>query len=51
MTIIQDCISILENNYIQNIDNVTILIIAEKYKKEIVDELLSYNNNIEFIYI
>jgi len=43
--------TIFNKNYIQNIDNVTILIIAEKYKNEIVDELLTYNTKIEFIYI
>ena len=42
---------IFSKEYIKNIDNITILVIAEKYKNEIVSELLSYNNNIEFIFL
>jgi len=37
--------------YIKNFENINVLIIAEKYKNEIVEELLSYNNSINFIFL
>lgn len=42
---------IFNKEYIKNMNNVTILVISEKYKNEIVNELLLYNNNIEFIFL
>ena len=42
---------IYEKEYIKNFENVNVLIIAEKYKNEIVQELLSYNDSINFIFL
>jgi len=42
---------IFKKEIIKDYDNITVLIIAEKYKNEIKEELLSYNNKISFIYL
>jgi len=42
---------IFSKAYIKNYENAIVLIIAEKYKDEIIDELLSYNNLVKFLFI
>lgn len=39
---------IFDKEYIKSYKNVNVLLIAEKYNKEIAEELLSYNNSIKF---
>ena len=40
---------IYEKSIIKNYENITILIVSEKHKNELKKELLTYNNNINFV--
>jgi len=44
-------IFIFDKEYVKNYKHVNVLIIAEKYNKEIKEELLKYNNFINFYYL
>jgi FlaA1/EpsC-like NDP-sugar epimerase len=43
--------TILEKTHIKSLEEVSILIISERYKMEIVDELNKYNDKIQFIFM
>lgn len=42
---------VYDKNYISKFENISILICSEKHKNELTNELLTYNKNIEFIYL